>query len=480
MCLDKDDEIPFSADIVINGGDKLDILTTKDIDASYMKENPNFFVEIDKGSKTHYLRLNLIYKDACDEIKCPNAQTCSLCTINSDPQDFTITCPAADATKGYICNSVDPGDVFEDIADCENAMNCLELFRKFVQSAANECKFECSDETKDLADQLHDKHCTDNPTGELKELCDQLNFNVILASTGEEEDGDKQASGSGGSSDDTVIIVVIVLVVLLILAIAVVLAVMKRKQSQARADAKHAADRAYEQRNQFIQNAAFVAAQQTHDEFQPGVSNPLYDWYRPDMNRNDADVYLAGQGEGAFVVRDSSATPGWHLLCIKTQNKVLHDQIRMTDEGMYELLPTMEDGIQVAQPKFHELPELIDHYVEQHDDVQYTLALANPIYDNHNLMQARLGYTQAGYADVEAPSLPNKGPDVDGVANPMYGAGMDATYDASSGAYTGGPGYLDVSGAPGYLDVAGTQQATQVDPAQTAYMDVAPEESLTF
>ena len=50
-------------------------------------------------------------------------------------------------------------------------------------------------------------------------------------------------------------------------------------------------------------------------------------------------AYLQTQGEGAFVIRDSDTNPGWHMIGVKHDNKVLHDKIRMSDRGQYELLP---------------------------------------------------------------------------------------------------------------------------------------------
>jgi hypothetical protein len=82
----------------------------------------------------------------------------------------------------------------------------------------------------------------------------------------------------------------------------------------------------------------------------PGRMNPLYDWYHPDMTRGQAEVHFAPLGDGAFVVRDSQATPGWHMLWIKTK------QIRQTDDGKYTLLPT--DGEQ--QPAFITLHEVVN------------------------------------------------------------------------------------------------------------------------
>merc|ERR1712146_398242 len=137
----------------------------------------------------------------------------------------------------------------------------------------------------------------------------------------------------------------------------------------------------------------------------------------------------------------------------------LHDKIRLTDDGLYELLPTMPDGSDAPQPKFRDIPELIDYYVEQHEGVPYTLALANPIYDNHQLQNERLGYNDQVY-EGEAPALAAKTA-TDGVSNPMYNASVPAgsgTYGDANGAYAEPPA---TGGKPGgYFDIAPDPNAT--------------------
>jgi hypothetical protein len=71
------------------------------------------------------------------------------------------------------------------------------------------------------------------------------------------------------------------------------------------------------------------------------INNPMYDWYYPTMTRKECTQYLSTQGEGAFIIRDSTATPGWHMLGIKMSNEVIHEKIRYTEDGMYEILSDM-------------------------------------------------------------------------------------------------------------------------------------------
>jgi len=169
--------------------------------------------------------------------------------------------------------------------------------------------------------------------------------------------------------------------------------------------------------------------------FTPGRMNPLYDWYHPDMTRGQADVHFSPLGDGAFVVRDSQATPGWHMLCIKTNGQVLHDKIRQTDDGKYELLPT--DGGQ--QPSFENLPELVDFYTQQQAGVGYVLKLGNDIRGDMNAVYggdstyAPGGGADAGMYGGDSSYAPVK--QLGGTDNPTYfanGAAGDTYDDANS------------------------------------------------
>lgn len=156
------------------------------------------------------------------------------------------------------------------------------------------------------------------------------------------------------------------------------------------------------------------------------------------------------QGEGSFVVRDSDANVGWHMLGVKTSNRVVHDKIRLTEGGEYELLPSIGEAADTRQPAFKSLPELVDHYLLNGEEsgLGYKLVDSNPIYDNHQLVQERTGKAvEAKYEEAEAlpekrqyDSVANVGGD--GVSNPMYGR-------------DGGPPPAD-----GYLDVGETATST--------------------
>jgi len=139
-------------------------------------------------------------------------------------------------------------------------------------------------------------------------------------------------------------------------------------------------------------------------DFEPGVDNPMYAWYQPQMSRQECEEYLMSQGEGAFVIRDSSFTPGWHMLAVKSSNTVLHERIKLHADGTYEMLPSTN----ASQPAFRGIPDLVDHYAAcRRDGVGFSLALDNPIYDNHLLQSApRIIKPLDTIFEVDAPVVP--------------------------------------------------------------------------
>jgi hypothetical protein len=239
--------------------------------------------------------------------------------------------------------------------------------------------------------------------------------------------------------------------------------------------------------------------------FVPGVRSAMFDWYHPKMTRKDCTDHLTKRGEGAFVVRDSDANPGWFMLGVKSQNQVIHDKIRSTDSGDLQLMPSSGDAAAVPQPTFATLPDLIDHYLKEQPGMPYTLSAADPIYDNQRLVQERTGtvervdtqggpavpvkereYAESDYSMGMGASFDKLGGD--SVGNPMYfagpggggGGGGGDMYDQSQGYLTVGEadpssgGYLDVQPPPagpvgGYMDVVPNQNQQQ---AHTGYSDV--------
>jgi hypothetical protein len=131
-----------------------------------------------------------------------------------------------------------------------------------------------------------------------------------------------------------------------------------------------------------------VAEDPTYCQVNTENSAPTYSWYQPEMTRADCDSYLMRQGEGAFVVRDSTATPGWYILAVKTRNTVVHDQIKHTEEGKFQLLPSTTSAV---QPTFDSMPDLVEYYGTHRTEgsMPYQLAFNNPLYDNQLLKTVR-------------------------------------------------------------------------------------------
>jgi len=138
------------------------------------------------------------------------------------------------------------------------------------------------------------------------------------------------------------------------------------------------------------------------------------------MSRQECEEYLATQGEGAFVIRDSTFTPGWHMLGVKTGNAIVHERIKLQQDGTYELLPSTGSH----QPNFKMLPELVDHYAAvRRAGIPFSLALDNPIYDNHLLQEApREAIQVEAEYEADAPALPKH--------EYISVAGADGQYDS--------------------------------------------------
>jgi hypothetical protein len=260
-------------------------------------------------------------------------------------------------------------------------------------------------------DKFADYECTCKP-GYMGKNCETVDVNFK-----------GEASTAGASSGSTGLIVGLVVGILFLLGVVVVafLLVMRRRKTQpspmmgaastfgSPADLDFASNPMY--------NCPPVKEDPTYSDvepqgmaFTPGVANPLYSWYTPEMTRQECDEYLMRQGEGAFVVRDSPATPGWHVLGVKTRNQVMHDKIKLDTDGLYELLPSTTAS---KQPKFHDLPELVEYYGSRRDTAMpYSLAFNNPIYDNHQLKTVKS--TPVSFQkDTNAPSVPLKERDRD-------------------------------------------------------------------
>lgn len=220
----------------------------------------------------------------------------------------------------------------------------------------------------------------------------------------------EESKAAGFSSTALAGTVVGVVVGLIVLALLIALVVVRRRKRAL--DLKIANEPFYSQVNSAsaLNNPTYLDQVGVSDlGFAPGLQNPMYAWYRPDLSRQETEEFLAEQVDGAFVIRDSAATPGWHMLAVKTHNAIVHEKIKMTEDGLYELLPNSA----LHQPKFKEMPLLVEHYAEQQAGIRYTLALDNPLYDNSHLAHKKHGHAVPGAAwaltsDADAPTLPLK------------------------------------------------------------------------
>eukprot|EP00045_Choanoeca_perplexa_P016632 m.226567 g.226567 ORF g.226567 m.226567 type:complete len:1779 (+) comp17312_c0_seq1:269-5605(+) len=238
---------------------------------------------------------------------------------------------------------------------------------------------------------------------------------LSVVNSGKSTDGkstDGAASkASSNNAGATAGIIVGVLVAIVLIAVVAFIVVRRRRNDGASRLPTSDTFKA----DQVFDNPTFTAPGQ---DFVVGVNNPMYEWYAPDLSRADATNELAHCAPGAFVVRDSQATPGWHILGVKTGDAVLHEKICMDAEGLYELIPSNRQ----PQPAFHSLPDLVHYYGQQRDGMSYSLDFSsfdNPLYAAfQDQQQSTTNYATADQwlRDVDAPLVPLKARDLDTVA----------------------------------------------------------------
>ena len=197
--------------------------------------------------------------------------------------------------------------------------------------------------------------------------------------------------------DKSTIIGIVMGTVSLFMIVFVILVAVFRKQRVEPTLPKHKSNILYETNG--IVNPLFISPNNqldgmsnpmynTNNNGYYSVSNPIYDWYKPDLDREEAEEYLANMNTGAFVVRESKATPGWHIFSVKKTNEITHQKIRVTQNGMYEMVIDNR-----KEPHFYDIPSLVNHYAYD----------SNALYDN--------------------PNIKNINVDIDGVcafSNPLY------------------------------------------------------------
>ncbi len=222
---------------------------------------------------------------------------------------------------------------------------------------------------------------------------------------------------SSNSISNGVVAGIVVGIVLLLILVVLVLLLVRRTNSRiyfdddiSNKDSSHAVNPLFISANiANTANTTYIDMKASNIE---SVNNPMYEWYQPNMTRKECTQYLLAQGEGSFIIRDSGATPGWHMLGVKMNNEVIHEKIRFTEDGNYEILSSKTDK---KQPRFNSLAHLVEFYLHPQEDSPYCLAMSNPLYDNHHLTNNHASYELA--TDFDAPSLPLKDKEVENIKN---------------------------------------------------------------
>jgi len=267
--------------------------------------------------------------------------------------------------------------------------------------------------TLQLVDDCHVDPCNGN--GECTDAgINAFRCDCVAGKAGDtcDEDGLVFASESdkGAAAGATAGIVVGVLCALLVVLVVVAIVLRRRRDQRVEKEAlawTHAEQGVFDNPTFVAPSAEEPMYASTDDSyFAAGVANPMYAWYRPELARQEATEELLGCPEGAFVIRDSQATPGWHMLGVRTADAVVHDKIRRDENGMYELLPSTGN----EQPRFEDLPSLVQFYGVPRASVGYVLdvsSFSNPMYAMGQ--QAQAGhYHSMWHRDEAAPVVPLK------------------------------------------------------------------------
>jgi len=391
------------------------------------------------GDEDVYWKLDIVFDDACSRAACEGGKLCSVCTSSgiSGPAPPTgVECANVfQQTKGFTCDAV------VDVAARTKLFEADKKAKKVAMDKAEDALKDADAEVAGCTEDCEAK-ATDAAVKRLafndakKAHADAVADHKAAASSGSNGGGDatttvgvdSAANKNGDDKDDgntsMIIGIVVALVVCFVLALLVVLFLMSKNQTKKREAAQAQFDH-----YSSVENTLFDGAK--GGKFQPGVTNPLYDWYHPKMSAAVARKFLESKHDGAFIIRDSEQTNGWHKLCVKSQGKVINDNIKQTHSGQYELVAGEEQ-----QPKFRSLPDMVTHYSKRQAGSPYMLAAE--------------GADDAPYDMSDGPAVPQKG--AQSLGNPMYGAGagMDlssgSAYGADPSPY-GGDAYGDAHGA---------------------------------
>eukprot|EP00051_Salpingoeca_urceolata_P032418 m.15634 g.15634 ORF g.15634 m.15634 type:complete len:1888 (-) comp5062_c1_seq1:107-5770(-) len=238
-------------------------------------------------------------------------------------------------------------------------------------------------------------------------------------------------SGSGSSMG---LIAGVVIAVLIIVAIVVAVVVVRRqKQVEQNAVKAMQTNALYDEPSNVSDSpaaraaaAAEAAATATKSSLVPGRTNPLYEWYQPELSREDCVSLLEDEPVGAFLIRDYTPTPGWHMMHTKLPTMVRDDKIRQNPDGRLQICSPPIRGM---HPSFGSLPQLVKYYASAEQlALPVPLHVSDPIYDNRAMgTGASFGYDEASplRRDANAPMVPLKNADVSAVSAV---AGSDEMY----------------------------------------------------
>lgn len=116
--------------------------------------------------------------------------------------------------------------------------------------------------------------------------------------------------------------------------------------------------------------------------------------------------------------------------------------------------------INTKQPKFSDLAGLVEFYLQPQEDMPYTLAISNPIYDNHHLNHnlTQNNSSTVLVADEGAPHLPLKEKEVEHISTLVRQSSIMKSEDIYTNtkeakeALSERLNYIDVNNSdPGYL-----------------------------
>jgi hypothetical protein len=416
--------------------------------STYGEVVTDLFVKVDTNDgAAMYFLLDVEYLDACGSgqrtICTVAGERCKLCDLGAafgQPPAGFITCDRTESSKGYSCDaglSVQLQTAKDELAKCQATGADCSAEAEALAAVEQQIRLQDADQLVEAKKNVL-QACESAGGSD----CSAQKAALASAEDAKAEAEDANASNAAKPAEGTkgwVIFLAVFFPFVLFMAGAYFYAKKMREE-------REVAVKRYTREAEDMYGAVYGdgGGPQGQDSsiydamgvepFVPGKANPLYDWYKPDINRAMCDTELSAQGEGAFLIRDSQATPGWHMLAVKrADGAIIHDKIRQHHDGTYELLPSQVDGEpQVAQPRFKQVPEIVEHYLVKREGVPYKLELANPIYDESektavnsvtNPMysaNAGMGYdaSDASYGDVPMAS----GAGIGGASNPMYTA----------------------------------------------------------